>query len=284
MDYGSPFDAETDDVRLARIFARADLPVARVLHVLPAAGALVVGGLRRRNASRRRSRTASDRLPARDDLYRSAVRLAADHRNAGHRRPLALRPGIRSGSRRRALPVRDAFFSSTTSVVFSATARWQSRSKSRSKLSPSGLRRIHGSSATAITTVGTSWCAGTARWLWWTSRMHGGGPTLMTSPPSFRDAYVDIGEDEVDDLFDLYCRQLPGSHELAAVRTRFDIVAAKEMIKALGTFGYQIAVLGRERYRSSLRRTVEQLVRVLPARVETAPLAEAFLRHGVLSS
>jgi hypothetical protein len=56
------------------------------------------------------------------------------------------------------------------------------------------------------------------------------------------------------------------------------------MIKALGTFGYQIAVLGRERYLTSLRRTVERLSRMLPARVETAPLAEVLRRHGVVPS
>jgi hypothetical protein len=56
------------------------------------------------------------------------------------------------------------------------------------------------------------------------------------------------------------------------------------MIKALGTFGYQIAVLGRERYRSSLQRTVERLVRVLPACVETAPLAEVLRRHAIVPS
>jgi hypothetical protein len=55
------------------------------------------------------------------------------------------------------------------------------------------------------------------------------------------------------------------------------------MIKALGTFGYQIAVLGRERYRSSLRRTVERLVRVLPSRVETADWRRYFFGTGVLS-
>ena len=39
MDYGKPFDGETDDMRLARIFERAALPVARILDVLPQGGA-----------------------------------------------------------------------------------------------------------------------------------------------------------------------------------------------------------------------------------------------------
>jgi aminoglycoside/choline kinase family phosphotransferase len=78
MDYGSAFDAETDDVRLARIFGRADLPVARVIHVLPEAGALVVEDLGDETLETALAHAGSDRSRTRGNLYRSAVRLAVD--------------------------------------------------------------------------------------------------------------------------------------------------------------------------------------------------------------
>jgi aminoglycoside/choline kinase family phosphotransferase len=92
-----------------------------------------------------------------------------------------------------------------------------------------------------------------------------------------------LSEHEVDELSDLYWQQLPGSPDIAALRARFDVVAAQRMIKALGTFGYQVAVLGRDRYRSAIPRTVERLARLLPARAQTAALAEALLREGLLT-
>ena len=45
MDYGAAFEGETDDVRLSRILLRAELPVARVFDVLPAAGCLILEDL-----------------------------------------------------------------------------------------------------------------------------------------------------------------------------------------------------------------------------------------------
>jgi aminoglycoside/choline kinase family phosphotransferase len=86
----------------------------------------------------------------------------------------------------------------------------------------------------------------------------------------------------VDELFELYWQQLPGSPDVAALRTRFDVAAAQRMVKALGTFGYQIAILGRDRYRTAIPRTVERLARLLPVRAQTAPLGHALLREGLL--
>jgi aminoglycoside/choline kinase family phosphotransferase len=284
MDYGSAFDAETDDVRLARIFARADLPVARVLHVLPAAGALVVEDLGDDTLETTLTHTGSDRLPARDDLYRSAVRLAADIATRGtdalQRSDRASGPALDDerflfemrffldhyvggflGRREVAIEVREAVEDLAVRTASHPRVLCHRDFHSRNIM----VRR---EGALALVDIQD------ARW----------GPDTYDLASLLRDAYVDVGEAEVDELFDQYCRQLPGSHDLGAIRKRFDLVAAQRMIKALGTFGYQIAVLGRERYRSSLIRTVERLVRVLPSRVETAPLAEVFLRHGVLSS
>jgi aminoglycoside/choline kinase family phosphotransferase len=53
------------------------------------------------------------------------------------------------------------------------------------------------------------------------------------------------------------------------------------MIKALGTFGYQVARLGRERYRDAIPRTLERLDRTLPAHAATRPLHAALTGAAV---
>src|SRR5262245_66189694 len=45
MDYGAAFEGETDDVKLWRVFDGAGLPAARIYHVVPEAGALVLSDL-----------------------------------------------------------------------------------------------------------------------------------------------------------------------------------------------------------------------------------------------
>ena len=283
MDYGSAFERETDDVRLARIFARADLPVARVLHVLPAAGALVVEDLGDATLETALTHADVDRLPARGDLYRSAVRLSVDIATRGT--DALLRSDRASGpaldEERFTFEMRfflEHYIGSflgrpevPTEVQESVRAlATQTASHPRVLCHRDFHSRnimVRPGGALALVDIQD------ARW----------GPDTYDVASLLRDAYVEIGEDEVDELFDHFCHQLPGIQDLGAIRKRLDVVAAQRMIKALGTFGYQIAVLGRERYRSSLRRTVERLIRVLPARVETAPLAEVFLRHGCLS-
>ena len=55
------------------------------------------------------------------------------------------------------------------------------------------------------------------------------------------------------------------------------------MIKALGTFGYQISVLGRQRYAEGIPRTLRRLARLLPTREETSALHGALTDHGLLT-
>jgi N-acetylmuramate 1-kinase len=284
MDYGSSFEGETDDVRLARIFERADLPVAQVLQVLPEAGALVMEDLGDETLETALTGNASGHRSARRDLYRSAVKLAVDIATRGtdslRRSGRAQGPALDSerfvfemnfflehyvgGFLRRpevALEVRQ----SVDALAHAAASH------------PRVLcHRDYHSRNIMVRTSGTLAVVDIqdARW----------GPDTYDLASLLRDAYVDIGEDEVDELFDYCCRLLPGTRDVEALRMRFDVAAAQRMIKALGTFGYQITVHGRDRYRSSLQRTVERLVRVLPARVETAPLAEVLLRHGVIPS
>ena len=48
------------------------------------------------------------------------------------------------------------------------------------------------------------------------------------------------------------------------------------MIKALGTFGYQVSRLGRDRYRDAIPRTVDRLAVCLPKVRELSELAGFF--------
>lgn len=284
MDYGSAFEGETDDVRLGRIFERAALPVARVRHLLPDGGALVVDDLGDETLEIALARPASSDRPTRDDLYQAAVRLAADIATRG--------TGALARSDRAEGPALDGerflfemrFF--LEHYVGSFLGRPQVAASLQEALDALALaiashprvlchRDYHSRNLMVLPGGGLAMVdIQDARW----------GPDTYDVASLLRDAYVDVSEHEVDELFDLYGHQLPGSPDVDALRMRFDVVAAQRMIKALGTFGYQCAVLRRERYRSAIPRTVERLARLLPARAETAPIADGFLRQGILSS
>ena len=78
------------------------------------------------------------------------------------------------------------------------------------------------------------------------------------------DAYVDIEPETVAQMVDRYIEALP-SPPAGDFRRRFETVAVERMIKALGTFGYQIEVRGNSRYRSAIPRTLERLHRLSPS-------------------
>ena len=283
MDYGAPFEGETDDVRLARVFEQAALPVARVLHTLPEAGALVLEDLGDETLETALARSASGGGRSRDDLYRSAVRLAAAIATRGTDALLRSERALGPALDKERFLFEMSFF--LEHYIGSLLARPEAATRLREAVEELALAAashprvlchrdyhsrnimVRGDGALALVDIQD------ARW----------GPDTYDLASLLRDAYVDLSEHEVDELSDLYWQQLPGSPDIAALRARFDVVAAQRMIKALGTFGYQVAVLGRDRYRSAIPRTVERLARLLPARAQTAPLAEALLREGLLT-
>ena len=282
MDYGGSFEGETDDVRLARIFEQAALPVAHVRHILPEAGALVVEDLGDETLETALARSTSGRGRSREDLYRSAIRLAAAIATRGT--DALLRSDRAQGP---ALDQERFLFEMTFFLdhyVGGLLARPEAATRLRETVEELALaaaahprvlchrdyhsRNIMVREDGALALVDIQ----DARW----------GPDTYDLASLLCDAYVDLGGHEVDELSDLYWQQLPGSPDITALRARLDVVAAQRMIKALGTFGYQVAVLGRDRYRSAIPRTVERLGRLLPACAQTAPLAKAFLREGIL--
>jgi aminoglycoside/choline kinase family phosphotransferase len=280
MDYGSAFEGETDDVRLARVFGQAGLAVARVLQILPQAGALVLEDLGDETLESALASAAAGGRPKRDELLKSAVKLAAEIATRGTatllRSDRAQAPAL--DKERFLFEMR--FF--LEHYVGSFLARAQSSSLREEVESLALIAAAHprvlchrdyhsrnimvrGDGSLAMVDIQD------ARW----------GPDTYDLASLLCDAYVDLDEGEAAELFELYVRvlPLPGPADAEALRARFDIVAAQRMIKALGTFGYQIAVLGRERYRSAIPRTLERLARRLPRSASTASLGKVFARE-----
>ncbi len=283
MEYGRPFEGETDDVRLARIFAAAGLPVARVLHILPSAGALVLSDLGDETLERASARQVPAPASARRELYRSAVRLAAAVATRGtealSRSDRARSPAL--DEERFLFEMR--FFLEHFAGSFlgrkdppPAVRAALERLAVEAAAHPRVLchRDFHSRN---LMVVGDSSLAMVdiqdARW----------GPDTYDLASLLRDAYVELPEEEVNELFEIYRSQLPRAIAAAELRRRFDVVAAQRMIKALGTFGYQTSVMGRNRYRDAIPRTVARLRQFLPARPETAGVGEALLSAGLLT-
>ena len=282
MDYGAPFEGETDDVRLVRIFEQAALPVARVLQVLPEAGALVVADLGDQTLEIALALASPGLRGTRGDLYRSAIRLAAEIATRGTE---ALRRSDRAQG-----PALDAERFRFEMGFF--LEHYVGKFLNRPDAAPVVREAVEGVAMTAashprVLCHRDYHCRNImvredgalamvdiqdARW----------GPDTYDLASLLYDAYADLGDHEAAELAETYWRQFPGVADLSAHQERLHVVAAQRMIKALGTFGYQVAVLGRDRYRSAIPRTVERLARLLPASPQTAALGEAFSRAGLL--
>ena len=81
------------------------------------------------------------------------------------------------------------------------------------------------------------------------------GPDTYDLASLLRDAYVELDAAEVDRLLAHY-RTAAGVRDGAALRRRFVRATVQRALKALGTFGYQIAVRGNPRYRAAVPRTL----------------------------
>jgi hypothetical protein len=88
------------------------------------------------------------------------------------------------------------------------------------------------------------------------------GPDTYDLVSLLRDSYVDLPEDEVNDLiaFFLALRCVPGGTERAGdgneFRRRFDLMALQRNLKALGTFGFQTISRGNPVYIQYIPRTL----------------------------
>jgi len=91
------------------------------------------------------------------------------------------------------------------------------------------------------------------------------GPDGYDLASLLRDAYVDDPDPLIEEMVERFHATVPGLGSASEFRGRFDVVATQRMVKALGTFGFQIAALGRTRYRSAIPRTLARLSASMPA-------------------
>lgn len=292
MDYGAPFEGETDDIRLTRLFERAALPVAQVLQIAPEVGCLVLEDLGDCTME-----TALVDLPGagsshadcppprdlREDLYRKAVDLARAVAVRGTQAlvssPRASGPAL-DGDRlcfemdffiehyvlgfmgRRTLPsgLRDALYGLAREASEGSTPILCHRDYHSRNL----MVRTDGSLAMVDIQD--------ARW----------GPDSYDLASLLRDAYVELDDELVERMIDAYRKGLPDPPAPNDFRARFDVVAAQRMIKALGTFGHQAHVLGRQRYLSGVPRTLDRIGRFFPRSSSTASIGELLRSEGLL--
>jgi hypothetical protein len=293
MDYGGPFREEPSDVRLARVFRQAPLPVAEVLDVVPDPGLLVLQDLGRftleqvlldttGRATQALSLSETGEL-LRERLYREATRLAAAIAVSGTRAlaasELATGPALDAERFRFEMDFFVEHFVRRYCGIDSVPPELGSRLQELAELAAETPARVlchrdYHSRNLIVRPDGSLAMVDIqdARW----------GPDTYDLASLLRDAYLDLDEELVERMIRLYSRHLPVLPDPLAFRRRFDRVAAQRMIKALGTFGYQICVRGRERYRDAIPRTLERLGRLLPRLEETADVHRALTDASVL--
>jgi aminoglycoside/choline kinase family phosphotransferase len=82
------------------------------------------------------------------------------------------------------------------------------------------------------------------------------GPDTYDLVSLLRDSYVDLAEDDVDDLIAFFLALRRGGDEAEAFRRRFDLMAVQRNLKALGTFGFQTISRGNPVYIQYMPRTL----------------------------
>lgn len=285
MDYGAPFDGIPDDVKLAAVFREAGLPVARVLDIVSDPGFLVLEDL----GDRTLESALADLPPgkdgdtARERLYLSATALAG---GIARRGTLALRRSDRSEAP--ALD-RERFEFEMDFFLENYAGRFLGRGAPSPELR-AALHELAAETAShpRVMCHRDYHCRNLmvrpdgslamvdiqdARW----------GPDSYDLASLLRDAYVDVPEERVDRMIAAFLGPEPSPTVREGFRDRFDRVAAQRMIKALGTFGFQVAVRGNPRYADAARRTVSRLVALLPRTAAGRPLAALLEREGLLS-
>ena len=281
MDYGLPFEKETDDVRLARIFREARLPVAEIHEVADTVGCLLLEDLGERSLEASVAWANGRLRPQARPLIESAVILAARVATSGT--PVLARSGRKKGP---ALDAERFRFEMDFFIEHFVVGL-------RRLSPPDGLRdALHALADVAAETPRRVLCH---RDFHSRNLMVGPGDRLALvdiqdarwGPDSYdlvsllRDGYIDIEDDWIDPLVELYVSTLD---ELPAqgFRSRLDRVSAQRMIKALGTFGYQATARNAPRYLDSVPRTLRRLRDLLPAMSETRPLMRLLSEAGAL--
>jgi aminoglycoside/choline kinase family phosphotransferase len=277
MDYGEAFESVTDDVRLNRVFAAAGLRVARILEISGEAGCLVVEDLGDELVEKR----WDDRPAERRGLLERAIRLAADVAERGS--------PVLAASERREGPALDVerfrfemtFFTRHYVVDTLGLAPSPELARELAELAelaaapPRVLCHRDFHSRNLLVLPGGELGMvdiQDARW----------GPDTYDLASLLRDAYIEVPEEWIDPAIRCYLERLSEPPPEPAFRDRFELVSAQRMIKALGTFGYQVTVLGRPRYESAISRVVGRLRRWQPRSRRTRRVLDTLIAERVL--
>ncbi len=258
MDYGEPFTGESDDQRMTEVFLEAGLPVPRVLDASPAVGCLVLEDL----GDRLLESWVATEGPLRG--LERAVDLAAAIATRGT--PVLARSYRAEGPRldgdrfRFEMEFFRRHFLGGWLGRGDLVEAWTAPLDRLAELAAAGpavlCHRDYHSRNLMVRADGSLALVDIqdARW----------GPDSYDLASILWDAYLEIDPDWRPGLVDRYLAALPGGPERDAFVARLEVVAAERMIKALGTFGYQIGVLGRTRYEDAVPRTLTRLERLLP--------------------
>jgi aminoglycoside/choline kinase family phosphotransferase len=82
------------------------------------------------------------------------------------------------------------------------------------------------------------------------------GPDTYDLVSLLRDSYVDLTDDDVDDLIAFFLALRRGTDDPEEFRRRFDLMAIQRNLKALGTFGFQTISRGNPVYIQYIPRTL----------------------------
>jgi hypothetical protein len=104
------------------------------------------------------------------------------------------------------------------------------------------------------------------------------GPDTYDLVSLLRDCYVDLEPELVSDMTDRFLAATPRGRS-NDFRERFDLMSVQRHLKALGTFGHQIAVANRQGFASAVPRTLRYLGRTLNDHGRFAQLYELLVPH-----
>ncbi|MCX5871723.1 MAG: phosphotransferase [Deltaproteobacteria bacterium] len=115
------------------------------------------------------------------------------------------------------------------------------------------------------------------------------GPVQYDPASLLRDSYVSLPEDLVENLLYMYFEKADFlvERDFDYFRRIFDLMSLQRNIKALGTFGYQIAAKGSTRYISSISRTAANVLinlRKYPEFSPHYPALEEYILAPALSA
>jgi len=274
MDYGAAFSGESDDQKLTAIFAEADLPVPEILEAAPDPGCLRLEDLG--------DRMLEDELETADEQGETPKLLLEAAELAGR----IARDGSAalSASDRADEPAldMDRFRFEMDFFVENFVERHRKIRADQGALRDLLLKLAEEAARTprSVMCHRDYHCRNImvrptgslalidlqdARW----------GPDTYDLVSLIFDSYADFAPAWIEPLILRYL-ETAGINDDALLRHRIHVVGAERMIKALGTFGYQIEVAGRARYVDAIPRTLARLDRLLAASEKTSAIHRSF--------